>query len=56
MSVLRPSLTQIQAAGAALGFDMRVEDAAVYRRMMESTFEAYDVVDGLSDKFPPWNI
>jgi amidase len=50
--VLRPSLAQIQAAGVAIGFDMSVEDAAAFGRMMESTFQAYDVVDSLSDNVP----
>jgi amidase len=50
--VLRPSLAQIQAAGVAIGFDLSVEDAAAFGRMMESTFQAYDVVDSLSDNVP----
>lgn len=53
MSVLRPSIAQIQAAGAALGFDLSADVARRYGDMMTGTFDAYDVVDRLPDHTPP---
>lgn len=52
MSVVRPSVARIQELGAGLGFDLSLEEAGLYRRMMEGTFEAYDIVDGLPDNVP----
>jgi amidase len=53
VSVLRPSVAQLQAAGAALGFELSAADAVLYNDMMAGTFEAYDVVDRLPDHTPP---
>src|SRR5437867_1561246 len=52
MPVLRPSIAQILDIAYALGFVMDETEAAAYRDMMESTFEAYDVVDRLPDHVP----
>ena len=53
MTVLRPSVAQIQAMADSLGFSFDAGDAAAFGRMMESTLQAYDVVDRLPDDVPP---
>ena len=52
MAVLRPSIARIQAIATELGFDISPDEARSYRQMMESTFEAYDIVDRLPDFVP----
>jgi amidase len=52
MSVLRPTIGQVQRVAASLGFNMSAERAAAYLRMMEPTFQSYDIVDRLPDNLP----
>jgi amidase len=52
LPVLRPSVAQVQAIGADLGFGIDHDQAVLFRSMMEGTFDAYDVVDRLPDNVP----
>lgn len=52
MRIKRPSLEQMRELTKSLGMSMDDRELLDYMSVMEGTFEAYDVIDGMGDNIP----
>ncbi|MDB5816615.1 MAG: amidase [Rhizobacter sp.] len=52
MPIERPSTKEIQDVALSLGIHLSDEKAAIYNKLMQGNFDAYDVVDGMPDNLP----
>ena len=52
MSISRPTTAQVVDLAESLGMHMPIEEAAQYLALMQSSLDAYDVVDALPDSVP----
>jgi amidase len=52
MAVRRPTTAQVSEIAASCGMTMSADEAETYRRLMQGTFDNYDLVDALADPLP----
>ena len=52
MAILRPTVDQLSAIAAQLNMQLTPEQATSYLDLMQASFDAYDLVDELSDFVP----
>jgi len=53
MAIIRPTLEQVQDLASRLHIQLTPEQASEYLALMQSSFDAYDLVDELPDFIPP---
>ncbi|RYE71348.1 MAG: amidase, partial [Oxalobacteraceae bacterium] len=53
MAILRPTLDQLLDIAGRLNMALTPEQAGEYLALMQSSFDAYDLVDELPDFTPP---
>jgi amidase len=52
MTVTRPSLEALEKIAAELGMSLTPAQASAYLELMQPSFDAYDIIDGLPDVIP----
>ena len=53
MPIARPTLAQLQDIASGLHIHLTPEQAGEYLELMQGSFDAYDLIDGLPDEMPP---
>ena len=53
MAIARPTLEQLQNIASSLHIQLAPEQASEYLELMQGSFDAYDLIDGLPDEMPP---
>ncbi|MET3434910.1 amidase [Herbaspirillum seropedicae] len=52
MSIVRPTPEQLKELASSLHIQLTTEQASQYLDLMQASFDAYDVIDGLPDEIP----